>query len=209
MGIEFIAVKEMGNIAATQTEFSAITRIVNSEVGPGTFASLFNTMMQRMADSYGVVIETLQPLTDMDGEDRFNEDFDDKTKAFRDGYLLAISKARSLTVDAYDDYEHLVCMREAKTGYPLLKRTFSRLAELTDKWIANDYWLAMSIDTLFKMLPRLLKEIEDLKARDPADAYLIYQSAFGDIGRHLSLIRQQQACFLDAIVEPDLRMEAG
>lgn len=209
MGIEFVVTKELGNIAATQTEFAAITRTVNGEIGPGPFSILFNTLMGRMADAYAVVIDTLQPLIEIDSEAAFTSGFDEVVAAYRESYLLQISKARTLTVDAYDDYEHLVCMREAKTGYPLLKRTFTRLAELTDKWIANDYWLAMSIDTLFKMLPRLLQEIEDLKQKDPADAYLIYSSAFDDFQYHLDLIRQQNARFRRVIRDVQLAAEAG
>lgn len=202
MGIEFVVTRELGNIAATQTEFTAIARTVNGEIGPGAFNTLFNTMMGRMADTYAVVTEQLQPFVDINNEAAFLGSFDDVVGAYRESYLSAISKARTLTVDAYDDYEHLVCMREAKTGYPLLKRSFSRLAELTDKWIANDYWLAMSIDTLFKMLPRLLQEIAELKQKDPADAWTIYRAAISGFAHYLALIRAQQATFT-AVMPPD------
>ncbi len=208
MGIEFVVTKELGNIAATQTEFAAITRTINGEIGPGPFSTLFNTLMARMADTYAVVTDTLQPFMTLDSEATFNSGFDAVITSYRGTYLRQISKARTLTVDAYDDYEHLVCMREAKTGYPLLKRTFARLAELTDKWIANDYWLAMSIDTLFKMLPRLLQEIEDMKTKDPADAYLIYQAAFDDIDSHLALIRRQNAQFRGLLRKVGIAEEA-
>lgn len=209
MGIEFVVAKELGNIAATQTEFVAVARVVNGEIGPGPFGTLFNTMMGRMADAYDVVIDTLQPFQALDTEAAFNDGFDARVAAYRDSYLLAISKARTLTVDAYDDYEHLVCMREAKTGYPLLKRTFARLAELTDKWIANDYWLAMSIDTLFKMLPRLLQEIADLKAKDPTDAYVIYASMLDDLDGHLSLIHERNTRFRAALRDQEAAAKAS
>jgi hypothetical protein len=94
-------------------------------------------------------------------------------------------------------------MREAKTSFPLLKRTFGRLAELTDKWIANDYWLAMSIDTLYKMLPRLLTEIAELKQKNPGDAWLVYRAAVSDFDIHLALIRQQNARFREAVRQPE------
>lgn len=199
MGIEFIVTKELGNIAATQAEFASITRIINDDIGPGPFSDLFNRMMSRMADAYAIVIDTLQPLIELDTETAFASGFDERLASYRQTYLLAISKVRTLTVDAYDDYEHLVCMREAKTRFPLLRRTFDRLAELTDKWIANDYWLAMSVDTLFKMLPRLLQEIEDMRAKDPVDAYLIYQAAFGDFHGPLAMLRQRHTRFHDDI----------
>jgi len=204
MGIEFVVTKELGNIAATLSEFSSVTRIINGEIGPGEFSTLFNTLMGRMAKTYDVVIDNLQPLIDLDSEDAFVAGFEGRVADYNSRYLMEISKARTLTVDAYDDYEHLVCMREAKTGYPLLKRTFTRLAELTDKWIANDYWLAMSIDTLYKMLPRLLNEIAALKRKDPAAAWLIYHAAFTDFDIHLALIRQQNARFHASVRQPGM-----
>jgi hypothetical protein len=202
MGIEFVINKELANIGMTLTEFSSVTRIINDEIGPGQFSDLFNTMMGRMANAYDVVVDNLQPFIDLDTEEAFVAGFDALVSKFKDNYLLEISKSRTLTVDAYDDYEHLVCMREAKTRFPLLKRTFTRLAELTDKWIANDYWLAMSIDTLCKMLPRLLTEIAELKQKDPGDAYQIYSAAFSDFDIHLALIKQQNARFHESIRQP-------
>jgi hypothetical protein len=203
MGIELVIDKELANIGMTLTEFASITEIINGEIGPGDFSNLFNTMMGRMTKSYDVVIDNLQPFIDLDSEEDFIAGFDDLVTRFKESYLLEISKSRTLTVDAYDDYEHLVCMREAKTKFPLLKRTFTRLAELTDKWIANDYWLAMSIDTAYKMLPRLLTEIAEIKEKDPSDAFLIYRAAFSDFSVHLGLIKQENARFFASLRQPE------
>lgn len=199
MGIEFVLGKELASIGITVTEFGSITRIINTEIGPGKFSRLFNTMMGKMTLTYDVVTDNLQPFVDMDSEDDFNSGFDDLVARYNDRYLLEISKARAYADDAYEDYVHLVCMREAKTGFPLLKRTFTRLAELTDKWITNDYWLAMCIDTVYKKLPRLLNEIAELKRKDPEDAYKVYRTAFGDLGIHLALIKQQNVRFHEVI----------
>ncbi|OQK15618.1 hypothetical protein AU255_15455 [Methyloprofundus sedimenti] len=64
-----------------------------------------------------------------------------------------------------------------------------RLDELIDKWVTNDAWLAMTIENLFKMLPRLLNEIAELKQKDPGDAYLIFNSAFNSFVPYLNIIR--------------------
>lgn len=199
MGIEFVLEKELASIGITVTEFATITGIINAEIGPGKFSELFNTMMGKMTHTYEVVTANLQPFVDLDTEDDFNARFDALVSWYSERYLLEISKARAYADDAYEDYVHLVCMREAKTGFPLLKRTFTRLAELTDKWITNDYWLAMCIDTVYKKLPRLLSEIAELKQKDPEDAYKIYRAAFSDLGTQLAWIRQQNARFHDLI----------
>lgn len=195
MNIEFVVNKELANISVTLTEFSRVTQIINSEVSSEAFSPLFNTMMSRVAQSYDVVIDALAPFTELESEEAFNTGYDACVARYKESYLMAISKARALTVDAYEDYEHLKCTREAKTRFPLLKRSFIRLETLADKWIANDYWLAMSIDTLFKMWPRLLQEISELKLKDPEDAYLIYSAAIGDLGVYLGVVQAQNKVF--------------
>lgn len=195
MGIEFILQKELSNIGISITEFCSITGIINGEIGSGEFSKLFNTMMAKMTQAYDVVTDNLQPFINLKKEDDFNTRFDELIASYKDSYLSMIGKARAYADDAYEDYVHLVCMREAKTRFPLLKRTFKRLDELTDKWITNDYWLAMSIDTLYKMLPRLLNEIAELKQTDPEDAYQIYHAAFRDLEIHHALIKHQNIRF--------------
>ena len=83
-------------------------------------------------------------------------------------------------------------MKESKTSFPLLKRTYERFDQLYDKWITNDAWLAMSIDNLFKRLQALLNEIAAVKQKDPEDAFLIYHAAFTGFSPYLDLIGQNR-----------------
>lgn len=195
MNIEFVVNKELANICVTATEFSRLTQIINAQIRKEGFSRLFNTMMEKIVDSYDVVVDMLTPFSIVNNEASFAADYEACVLQYKEGYLMAISKARSLQVDAYEDYEHLKCMREAKTSFPLLKRSFERLETLADKWIANDYWLAMSIDTMLKMWPRLLQEISELKQKDPEDAWLIYQAAVADLELYLAVLRKQSQSF--------------
>ncbi|MGV6816406.1 MAG: hypothetical protein ACWA44_03935 [Thiotrichales bacterium] len=195
MNIEFIVNKELANICVTATEFSRLTQIINAQIKKEAFSALFNAMMGKMVDSYDVVVDVLAPFPALDNEASFTERYEASAHQYREDYLMVISKARSLQVDAYEDYEHLKCMREAKTSFPLLKRSFERLEILADKWIANDYWLAMSIDTLLKMWPRLLQEVSEIKQKDPEDAWLIYQAAVTDLELYHAVLRKQSQSF--------------
>lgn len=190
MGIELIVVEELASINVTLTEISSISRIINDQIKDNTFSRNFNKMIDEVAKSYDVVISNLQPLSELESEALFVEQFDDRHAAYTACYLKEVSKPRTYTDEAYEDYLVLKTLKQSKTGYPLLKRTFERLDQFVDKWVTNDAWLAMNIDILFKRLQQLLNEVAALKNKDPGDAFLIYRSAFIDFDKYINLIRQ-------------------
>ena len=192
MGTELIIVRELASIGATLTELSSIASIVNGEISNGDFSMRFNKMIDGLAMCYGTVTANLQPFCELDSAASFAANFDDRYSAYRDCYLKEVSKPRSFSDDAYEAYLVLKTLKQSKTGFPLLKRTFGRLDEFVDKWVTNDAWLAMSIDTLFKMLHRLLNEIAGIKQKDPDDAWLVYAAAFDGFNAHVALIQQKQ-----------------
>ena len=200
MSIELVIVKELANIGVTLTELSSIARTVTSEIRRGEFAKLFTEMVAELAKCYDVVDDNISPLVELDSELDFVANFDVRHADYKARYLKEISKPRTYVDDAYETYLTLKTLRESKTSYPLLKRTFGRLDEFVDKWVTNDAWLAMSIDTLFKMLHRLLNEVAEVKQKDPSDAYLIYHAALSDFDGYLALIRDKRG-LLDEIID--------
>ncbi|MGD9000806.1 MAG: hypothetical protein PVF75_10350, partial [Granulosicoccaceae bacterium] len=185
-------VKELASISMTLTELSSIARLVNSEIRNGEFNTHFNKMVADIAKSYDVVTINLSALAEPDSASSFVDKFDDRHAAYTACYLTEISKPRSCADDAYEEYLVLKTLKESKTSFPLLKRTFARLDQFVDKWITNDAWLAMSIDNLFKRLQSLLNEIAALKKKDADDAYLVFSSAFNGFSAYLALIKQQR-----------------
>ncbi len=192
MGIERYIIEELAGISMTVTEMAAIKVIINGQIKNPAFSEQFNNMVAELAKSYDVVIANLQPLFGLESEASFMADFDDRYSAYKACYLLEISKPRAYADEAYEHYLVLKTLRESKTRYPLLQRTFARLDELVDKWVTNDAWLAMGIDSLFKRLHNLLNEIAEIKQKDPEDAYLIYCSAVNAFVGYLDLIRQKR-----------------
>jgi len=192
MGIELDIVRELGTINATLSELSSIARTVNSQIRNGDFSTRFNKVVEDIGKSYDVVIANLVPLSGLETEGAFVDHFDDRHAAYTACYLKEIHKPRAYAEDAYEEHLLLKTMKESKTNFPLLKRSYERLDQLVDKWVTNDAWLAMSIDNLFKRLQTLLNEIATLKQKDPEDAFLIYASAFTTFSPYLELIAQKR-----------------
>jgi hypothetical protein len=192
MGIELDITKELATVCATLTELSSLSTIINNHINNGDFGQRFNKMVEDIAKSYDVVTANLLPLSELDTEASFVTSFDGRHAAYTDCYLKEISKPRSYADDAYEEYLVLQTLKESKTSFPILKRSFVRLDGFIDKWITNDAWLAMGIDNLFKRLQTLLNEIAALKTKDPEDAYLIYNAAFSGFNAYLALIREKR-----------------
>lgn len=192
MGVDFTITKELANVGVTVTELTSITAIIQSEIKGREFNELFDRVVNELAQTYDVVVDNLVPLLAIATLDEFAQQFDQHYADFKDRYLMEISKPRSYCDEAYETYLVLKTLRETKTQFPLLKRTFDRFDEFIEKWVTNDEWLPMSVDTLFKMIYRLLTEISDTKTKDIEDAYLLYQSAREDFTPHLQLIIAKQ-----------------
>lgn len=191
MAIERIIVEELANISMTLTELSAITSIINSEIKNEVFSTLFNKIVSDIDKCYETVIINIQPFIALNSEENFVNEYDQLQGVYTASYLIEVGKPRVYVENAYEAYLELKMLKESKTQFPILKRTFKRLDELIDKWITNDAWLAMYIDNLFKRLQSLLTEIAELKKKDPNDAYLIYNSAFTNFEPYFELLKKK------------------
>jgi len=196
MGIELDITKELATISATLTEFVSVSSIIKGHIKNSDFDQRFNKMVNDIARCYQVVTDNLLPVSGLATETDFIESFDTRHAAYTDCYLKEISKPRSYAEDAYEEYLLLKTLKESKTRFPLLKRSFIRLDGFIDKWIDNDVWLAMSVDTLFKRLQSLLNEIADYKRQDPEDAFVIYHSIFTGLNDYLALIKNKHEILL-------------
>ena len=193
MGLEFTIDKELANISVTLTELASVTAIINQQISNRDFLGQFNQMVATLNQCYQVIIISIQPWMELDSEALFCSQFDARHEAYKTSFLKEASRPRLFVEQAYDQNLALNTFKELKTNYPLLKRTFMRFDEYFDKWIDNDTWLVMSMDTVFKMLNRLLQEIGEFKRKDSEDAYQLYQYAFGDIRIYLQIIQEKSA----------------
>ncbi|MFC3607438.1 hypothetical protein [Stutzerimonas tarimensis] len=189
MGVEASILKELGNLGMTVTELSAIRQLVKTHIHNPAFLTPFDTLVDELGKCYDVLLGVFEPLVALDTEAAFLDAFDSRHEAFRASYLTQASKPRPCAENAFEAYLILKTLKESRTGYPILRRTFARLDELVDKWVTNDAWLVMHLDGALKMLNRLLIEVAELKQRDPEDAWLVFGPAFAGFSRYLVLIR--------------------
>ncbi len=189
MGFEFKINEELAAITVTSTELLSITRSITGLVKNVAFSEQFGDIVAEINQSYAVVNDSFDPFYTLGNETAFIQSFDEKYELFKGCYLMDVSKPRRYCDNVYDAYIHLQQTKEAKSRFPLLKRTFERLDAFYDKWITNDNLLAMSIDGALKLQNRLLNEIAEMKQKDVEDAYIIFSSAFEDFKEYLSLIQ--------------------
>lgn len=188
MGVELDIDQELASICVALTEISAISSIVLTEIGNKEFKTRYNTIIESIAKCTDVVSINLQPFVKLDTQAALLDNFDTCHDEYTTHYLKEISKPRSHSDQAYEEYLLLRTLKECKTGFPLLKRTFERLDKFVDKWITNDAWLAMGIDNLFKRLQALFNEVAQIKKKDPDDAFVIYTGAFQAFSHYLEII---------------------
>lgn len=193
--------QELAAVTVTATELLSVTRTISGLIKDKAFVQLFNGIVAEINKSYGVVVESFSPFYELDSEEAFTRLFDEKYEAFKGRYLMDVSKPRKYCDNVYDAYIQMQQTKEAKTTFPLLKRSFSRLDVFYDKWITNDALLAMSIDVALKLKNRLLTEIAEIKKKDVEYAYIVFSSAFDDFRDYLTLI-QTKSAGVSAIVTP-------
>jgi len=191
MSIVFKINEELAAITITATELLSVTRTVSGFIKNPVFIQQFNDIVAEINKSYPVVLDSFSPFYEIDSEEGFLRLFDEKFEAFKGRYLMDVSKPRRYLDNVYDAYIKMQQAKEAKTGFPVLKRTFLRLDVFYDKWVTNDALLAMSIDGVLKLKNRLLTEIAEIKLKDIEDAFIVYSSAFEDFRDYLTMIKNK------------------
>jgi len=201
MGFEFKINEELAAITTTANELLSITRVITEIVNNKDFLDSFNWIIAQISKSYPVVLESFLPFLSLESEESFVQSFGSLHQVFKDSYLFNASKPRRYCDSVYDAYIQLQKTKEAKSRFPILKRSFNRMELLYDKWITNDALLAMSIDGVLKLQNRLLNEVAEIKSRDTEDAYLVFSAAFNDFADSLALIKRYYDS-ISAIIAP-------
>lgn len=180
--------EELSSITVTATELLSICKSFSSTVKNEEFTELFNSIVSEVNQCYGVVTGSFAPFFELDCEQSFIEEFDQRHQTFRDNYLLDVSKPRKYCDNVYDSYIQLQHTKEAKSSYPALKRNFQRLDKLYDKWISNDNFLGLSIDAVLKQKNLLLTQIAELKKKDAEESWQVFYQSFDDFCPYLNFI---------------------
>ena len=121
-------------------------------------------------------------------ESDFTSGFNTAFEQYKQRLQEKNSLPRSCVESSYEAYLVFSQSKEAKTGFPILRRTFDRLLNYIDKYVDNDSWLLMNIDNVYKMLNLLLGEIAELNTGDPEEAWLTYDLAMESVLPFMQII---------------------
>ena len=185
---ELTILNELAKVAATQCEWQAIAAILNQHIRDTEFVEQYRRMSAELAQCYRFVESILTPFVALATPEQFERAFMQLHDDYQKSYLLEASKPRHAVDRAYEVCLGLLQRKEFKTNYPLLKRTFDRLDYFVDKYVTNDTWLVMSIETVLKRLSRFLYEVADLYKGDREEAFQVYRALMLAIERLLSLV---------------------
>lgn len=193
MGIEFSILKDLATITNTAVELSAINQTIKNSIKTPSFVADYNALISDINGCYKVVINNLEPMFAISTESEFKERFQSIYRYYIESYLSEISRPREYAECVYEKNLQFRKLKEVNTSFPILKRNFCRLHELIDKWLDNDIWLAMTIDSLFKLLARFLNEVNDIADKDLEDAFLVYYSGTAALFEYFHILGRQVA----------------
>lgn len=200
--LEFTLCKEAASIATTATELAAIQQLLFTHIPKAEFHSALGLVIDPLTETYQVLVYILDPLFSIKSESDFSSGFNTAYEQYKQRLQDKSSLPRSCVEASYEAYLVFSQSKEAKTGFPILRRTFDRLLNYIDKYVDNDSWLLMNIDNVYKMLNLLLGEISELNTGDPEEAWLTYDLAMESVLPFMHIINTR-AQALATLAQPE------
>jgi len=179
----------MATVSATATELRAVAEALYVTSHKQEFKQELTSLLDEILQSYEVVLEHFQPLCAFNDPVVFEKGFPQLAQAFADDYLTVISLPRIYAELTFQKHLQFWKLKETQTKHPLLSNLFTRLKAFIDKWIDNDIYLAMTIDSLFKSAHRVVGEVNELLLQDAELGYLAYQCSLGQLTAYLNIIQ--------------------
>jgi hypothetical protein len=190
MSLEFKITKELATLNATAAEWQAFAQVINNTLPNQEFRQIFTKMIQALPGIYQLPVDALNPFIQIQTLEGFNKYFDELQNQYQQVFLQLASQPRHFANASHEHYMVLTTMKEIKSTYPILKRTFDNLYQFMDKWVTNDAWIIMGCDVVFKSFNRLLLEISTLKKQDPDEAWLIFDTSIQALAPQVKLMEQ-------------------
>jgi hypothetical protein len=190
---EITIFKELAVVTSNRAEWLDIVETVQGHIRRAEFVQTFTAMNTGVLRVYEFVATMLSPFVALyrqasTREAVFDQGFDELLAAYQQSYLVEASIPRHYADEAFEHFILIQQSKEFSTGYPLLKHAFDRLDYIVDKFITNDAWLVMSIETVMKRLARWLNEVAEIKKADIDDAWWMYRGLIKGIEPYLPLL---------------------
>jgi hypothetical protein len=186
---EMSFLKELAVLSVVRQEWRDVAGVVLEQIRNDEFVGLYQSMDSEVEKLFVFMAETLAPFLAIHSEAEFVERFDALQKNYQETFLEQAGKPRYFADEAFEYFIPIQQSKEFNTGYPLLKQVFDRLDFLVDKYLANDSWILMSIDTLMKRLSRWLLELVEVKKTDSEDTWRLYSGIMSSAKLYVDILR--------------------
>lgn len=186
---EMSLLKELAVLSVVRQEWRDVAAVVLGQIRKDTFVGLYQSMDSEVEKLFAFMAETLSPFVAIQSEADFVERFDALQLDYQETFLEQAGKPRYFADEAFEYFIPIQQSKEFNTGYPLLKQAFDRLDFLVDKYVANDSWILMSIDTVMKRLSRWLLELVEIKKADSEDAWRLYSGIMSSATPYVDILK--------------------
>lgn len=189
---EMAVLKELASIASLRLEWSDISSSILDQISGSGFVSQYQLMDEHVLAVFSGLVGPLAAFLELSDEADFYSRFDQVAIQYQESFLNEAGKPRFDADAAYEAFIPIQQSKEFSTGYPFLKQAFDRLDFVIDKYVTNDSWLLMSIDTVFKRYSRWLNDVAQLKKMDQEDAWRVYQGVVSSMRPFIQLIEVEE-----------------
>lgn len=148
MGIEVMIHTALASMTVSVTEFTSLMRQISGAVKDEQFRTTLGEMISEVRRSYETAVDAFAPHYALDTQSKFSSEFSEVRTNFKKHYLKDITRVRTHCDKVTEKLDDLKRRKAWKSRVPILKRSFRRLEDLADSWVANDQVLASDMEWL-------------------------------------------------------------
>lgn len=171
MSVEISIGNELGSLTVSLGEFVAVIKDLAGAAKEREVRKALGEMITKVRISYDTVVDAFTPLYELDNQRKFTSRFSKIRTDFKNTYLKNIGKIRTHCSIVETRLKELRKRKSWLNKLPIAKRSFQRLIDLSENWIANDVWLANNMENLVTSINSFLNQIYDLQKKNKKHAY--------------------------------------
>ena len=152
-------------------EFTTIIKYLIGEAKQQEVREALKEMIQEVRKSYDVAVDVFTPLYALDTKRKFTSRFSQERANFKSTYLKAGSRVRTHCGIVARQLEELKKRKAWMKSLPYIRRSFKRLEDLAESWIANDTWLALNMESLLRGMNGFLNTVSRMQKKNASEAF--------------------------------------
>jgi hypothetical protein len=171
MGLELSIGNELAQLKLSLGEFTTVIKYLIGEAKQQEVREALKEMIQEVRKSYDVAVDVFTPLYALDTKRKFTSRFSQERANFKSTYLKAGSRVRTHCGIVARQLEELKKRKAWMKSLPYIRRSFKRLEDLAESWIANDTWLALNMESLLRGMNGFLNTVSRMQKKNASEAF--------------------------------------